>query len=323
MARRDDPDPLLLQTVSRRLARLLAEPGAGEEQVGEVGGAPRPVRSAGAALARSDAPGSGVPGSAAEEVDEVPAPRRFGRRHVVVVCLLLVLGLGWAGWTSVRSRPVAITAPVAVTAGPASAASSATSSSSAAAPPGGPAPAATAPASGGASGSPTLAAAVVVHVLGAVRRPGLVELTPPARVQDAVDAADGFRDDADAGDLNLAQLLADGQQVVIGTRREPDGEVRGGAGGGSAGGSGSAGAAGTATGGSAAAGGAGGSEGVVDLNAASQAELEELPGVGPVTATAILAWRQEHGRFSRAEELQEVDGIGPKTFAQLAPHVRV
>jgi competence protein ComEA len=51
--------------------------------------------------------------------------------------------------------------------------------------------------------------------------------------------------------------------------------------------------------------------------------LEELPGVGPVTAQAILAWRQQHGRFSRIEELQEVDGIGPKTYAEIAPHVRV
>ena len=58
-------------------------------------------------------------------------------------------------------------------------------------------------------------------------------------------------------------------------------------------------------------------------NHASQPQLEELPGVGPVTAQAILAWRQQHGRFSRIEELQEVDGIGPKTYAEIAPHVRV
>ena len=52
-------------------------------------------------------------------------------------------------------------------------------------------------------------------------------------------------------------------------------------------------------------------------------QLDSLPGVGPVTAQKILDWRQQHGRFSRADELQEVDGIGPKTYARLAPHVRV
>ena len=62
---------------------------------------------------------------------------------------------------------------------------------------------------------------------------------------------------------------------------------------------------------------------MIDLNRATQAELEALPGVGPVTAAKILAWRTEHGRFSRVEELQEVSGIGPKTYAQIAPHVRV
>ena len=144
---------------------------------------------------------------------------------------------------------------------------------------------------------------LVVHVLGAVRRPGLVKLPESSRVQDAIDAAGGLTDRADPGELNLAQLIADGQQLVIGTTSDPAGEVRDGRESGSGGGS-----AGTAT---------------LDLNRASQAELEELPGVGPVTAGAILSWRQQHGRFSRIEELQEVDGIGPKTYAQIAPHVRV
>jgi competence protein ComEA len=62
---------------------------------------------------------------------------------------------------------------------------------------------------------------------------------------------------------------------------------------------------------------------VLDLNMATAQELDTLPGVGPVTAAKIISWREEHGRFSRVEELQEVDGIGPKTYAELAPHVRV
>jgi competence protein ComEA len=59
------------------------------------------------------------------------------------------------------------------------------------------------------------------------------------------------------------------------------------------------------------------------LNAATAAELDTLPGVGPVTADRILKWRSDHGRFRRVEELQEVEGIGPKTYAQIAPLVRV
>ena len=143
-----------------------------------------------------------------------------------------------------------------------------------------------------------------MHVVGAVRRPGLVRLTEGARVQDAVDAAGGLTGAARPGRLNLAQLLTDGQQVVIGTARGPASEVRDGTG-----------PAASSVGPSAAA--------TVDLNRATAAELEQLPGVGPVTAAAILAWRTQHGRFTAVAELQQVDGIGPKTYAQIAPHVRV
>ena len=248
------------------------------------------------------------------DVDELPRAPRLRRVHVGVVAVLLLAGLLWSGWSLLRARPVALATPTPVTVstaaipspGPADPAPGSSAPASAM-----PSPAGPAPPSASTSGTAAAPAQVVVHVLGAVRSPGLVTLPAGSRVQDAVDAAGGFARRADAGELNLAQVLQDGQQVVIGTTRRPEGEVRGS--------TGAAAGAGAGPG----AGPAGGSGAVVDLNQADAAELEELPGVGPVTAAAILAWRSEHGRFRTVEELQEVDGIGPKTFAQLAPHVRV
>ena len=124
-------------------------------------------------------------------------------------------------------------------------------------------------------------------------------------MQDAIKAAGGLTSAARPGELNLAQVLADGQQVVIGTARRPAGEVRD-----------QAPNPPNSTRDRSPA-------GTLDLNHATAAQLEQLPDVGPVTAAAIVAWREQHGRFSRVEELQEVDGIGPKTYARIAPLVRV
>jgi competence protein ComEA len=202
--------------------------------------------------------------------------------HLGVICALLALGLMTAGWLLLRARPIAVASPadVVTVATPMETAASATPSTA------------------------KSTSKIVVHVLGAVRRPGLVRLPENSRVQDAIDAAEGLTRRADPGELNLAQQLSDGQQVVIGTTSDPAGEVR-------QQDDSSTGAGSTATG------------ATVDLNRAGQPQLEELPGIGPVTAQAILTWRQQHGRFTRVEELQEVDGIGPKTYAQIAPHVRV
>lgn len=202
----------------------------------------------------------------------------FGRRHLIVVVIVALAGCGWAGYSMLSARTVSV-AVTAVT------------------------PTAVTP-TAAATPSPSVEPTLLVHVLGAVKRPGVVTLRPGARVQDAIAAAGGLLPDARPGELNLAAPVADGSQIVIGNRSDPGGQLRGdaGVGGGS--------------------GGAGG--GVqIDLNAATAAELEALPGVGPVTAEAILAWRSAHGRFSRVEELQEVEGIGPKTFAKLAPLVTV
>ncbi|CAN5763565.1 ComEA family DNA-binding protein [soil metagenome] len=160
--------------------------------------------------------------------------------------------------------------------------------------------------------------APVGHVSGAVARPGVVALPTGARVRDAVHAAGGMTGDAEADRSNLARPVADGEQVwvPVAGQEEPEtvGPVSGGMPGPVAGGAGSGSAAG-------AGGGSSAQQIQVDLNTADQAGLEELPGVGPVTAGRILAWREEHGRFGSVEELLEVSGIGERTLEELRPHV--
>lgn len=163
----------------------------------------------------------------------------------------------------------------------------------------------------------TAPARLRVHVDGQVRHPGVVEVAAGARVLEAVDAAGGVTGEADLTRINLARPVVDGERVWI---PAPGEEVPGLVDGGPA-----PVAPGGATGG--ATGGSGpdtvGGVPVVDLNTADQALLEELPGVGPATAQAILAWREEHGGFSSVEELLEVSGIGEKTLERLRPHVKV
>jgi competence protein ComEA len=162
-----------------------------------------------------------------------------------------------------------------------------------------------------ASPAPTIPPAPVfwqVHVWGAVAQPGLVAVPSGSRVADALAAAGGLTAEADPAELNLAAELVDGCQILVGTLDAPRGEVRVGAGGLSGGSlTGPGTDAGT----------------VLDLNTATAAQLETLPGVGPVTATAIITWRTEHGRFTDPIELQEITGIGPKTYEKLAAYVRV
>jgi competence protein ComEA len=159
----------------------------------------------------------------------------------------------------------------------------------------------------GAGASPT---GVVVDVVGRVRRPGLVRLSSGARVADAVAAAGGATNGAVTSRLNLARRLSDGEQILVpgardavpaaGTYAGPGGET---------------GAAFTGQPPTA------GSSSVVDLNTATEEQLDSLPGVGPVTAAKILTWRNQHQRFGSVDELGEVPGIGPKTLAQLRPLV--
>ncbi|WP_295698282.1 ComEA family DNA-binding protein [Lapillicoccus sp.] len=164
---------------------------------------------------------------------------------------------------------------------------------------------------GGASGT-TVSSTIVVHVVGQVARPGVVTLPAGSRIGDAVTRAGGPLPGADVARLNLAQFLADGEQVYVPRPGEDPPAPIGGSGG-SAGGAGGPGSA------------AGGSPTVVvvDLNAADLAGLDTLPGVGPVLAQRIVDWRAQHGRFSAVDELGEVSGIGDRLLEQLRPLVRV
>lgn len=176
----------------------------------------------------------------------------------------------------------------------------------------------------GAAPTPTPAPPVVVQAAGAVHRPGVHRLAAGSRVDDLVRAAGGTTPDADLDRVNLAAPLVDGERIWVPRRGETEvpSVVNGGgvAPGGPATGSGAAGGTGGATGP-----GATGSEGAapVDLNAATAAELDALPGIGPATAAAILAHRDEHGPFRSVDDLLDVRGIGEAKLEQLRPLVAV
>lgn len=162
------------------------------------------------------------------------------------------------------------------------------------------------------TGVPTATGVVLVHVVGQVRRPGVVRLPPGARVLDAVQAAGGAKPSADLKHLNLARPVADGEQILV---PKPGEEITAG---------GMSGAGGAATGGPGhGPPGVGSAGALVDLNTADASGLDSLPGVGPVLAERILDWRSQHGRFSSVDELGEVSGIGDKLLAQIGPKVRV
>lgn len=148
---------------------------------------------------------------------------------------------------------------------------------------------------------------LVVSVAGAVVTPGLVTLKPGSRVADALAAAGGALPGTDLLTLNLAQPLSDGQQVVVGA----GGPI-------AVGGP----TAGSVPSGNPAAPGTPGA-GLLDLNTATAAELDELPGVGPVMAKAIVDWRTQNGGFRSVEQLNDVSGVGDARFAQLKDLVRV
>jgi len=149
--------------------------------------------------------------------------------------------------------------------------------------------------------------AVIVHVLGAVETPGIVEVRPGDRVVDAVAAAGGTTDDADLTGVNLARILLDGEQLRVPRVGEVSVPPADGA---------------AANGGSAAS-ESGAAPDVVNINTADTAALETLPGVGPALASSIIAWRDENGAFRAVDELLAVSGIGEKTLDGFRDQVTV
>jgi competence protein ComEA len=156
---------------------------------------------------------------------------------------------------------------------------------------------------------------LVVSVVGLVKSPGVVTLAPGARVGDAVTAAGGVLKGSDSVGLNLARRLADGEQVVVGISVPPTGPAVLGS---SVGGAGTPPASGPSPGP-----GPRPASTPLDLNAATAEQLDTLPGVGPVTAAAIVAWRDKNGRFRSVDQLGDVDGIGPARLEKLRDLVRV
>lgn len=160
---------------------------------------------------------------------------------------------------------------------------------------------------------------VVVSVVGLVRTPGLVTLAPGARVADALQAAGGAVNGADTIGLNMARPLGDGEQIVVGLA--PVSGLPAALGSSVASGSTSASRTPPPGPGSGPARPKAGD--VLDLNTATVDQLDALPGVGPVTAAAIVAWRQTNGKFTSVDQLADVDGIGPARLEKLRPLVRV
>jgi competence protein ComEA len=151
------------------------------------------------------------------------------------------------------------------------------------------------PATGSAAGAGTTGGVVVVSVVGQVAAPGLVTLPAGSRVADALAAVGGLLPEADPASINAAAVLSDGQQVAVGVP-------------------GVAPPAGSA---------AVPSGGLLDLNTATAADLDALPGIGPVLAQRIVDHRTAHGRFTSVDQLDDVSGIGPAIFADLVDQVRV
>lgn len=247
-----------------------------------------------APVLRPLAPPIPVPGRHASRRTGIATHHRFRLTawQISAVAVLAAIGLGIACWTIASAEPDEVSlAPL----GGSTATSPTESGASAALA----IPSASADDLGASQVSGNGSGDVVVDVAGKVRRPGIVVLPAGSRVTDAVKAAGGAKPGTDLSSLNLARVLVDGEQIVVGQAGLAPGSAT---------------SVGTPAPGST-------PGALVSLNTADQAALESLPEVGPVTAQAIITWRSEHGGFTTIDELLEIDGIGPATLEKITPYV--
>ena len=198
------------------------------------------------------------------------APAKIG---AVALVVLVVAGVGWAAFSSMRAPAFEVHADEAV------------------------APSSSEPE------AVEVKAQVYVYVTGAVTNPGVYSLDEGLRVCDAVEAAGGLAEDADASTVNLARVLSDGEHIDLPTKAEVEAALAQGPAGGAS--------------------GAAAATSLVNINTADASALETLSGVGSATAQAIISDREQNGPFSSIEDLMRVDGIGEKKFAKLKDSICV
>ncbi|HEU5043958.1 MAG TPA: helix-hairpin-helix domain-containing protein [Nocardioidaceae bacterium] len=288
--------------MTRRRLELLSAELAGLRDASQPSSAPRPARggpepgghTAGAApgrhARRATLPADRVGGWFHDRLPPALQGRvQLGASHLTVVALLVAAALGASAWFVLRARPAGSVVPLS---------SSVHHPARVGGQPAALVTPAAAPEAAPAAAPTPSPSRLVVDVAGKVRHPGIVTLPAGARVVDALQAAGGVRRHVDLSALNLARRLVDGEQVLVGLPPP-------------------AGVAAPA----ASAPGAAATTRMINLNTATEPDLESLPGVGPVTAAAILKWRSAHGPFTAVDQLLDVSGIGDATLAEIAPFV--
>ena len=221
---------------------------------------------------RSEIPFSSSRGGVRRAINRLmpSAPAKVG---AVALAALIVAGVGWAAFSSMRAPAFEAHAGDAV-----------------------------APSSSEPEAVETKAQ-VYVYVTGAVANPGVYSLDEGLRVCDAVEAAGGLAEDADASTINLARVLSDGEHIDLPTKAEVEAALAQGPAGGAS--------------------GVAAATSLVNINTADASALETLSGVGSATAQAIISDREQNGPFSSIEDLMRVDGIGEKKFAKLKDSICV